>query len=185
MRGPRPWRHRGPSSPLRAGWTPSSRNRFVSILGRPHDRRCGELGIGTETFRNPGVGIRHSAQGLRAEACSDCFSQLAMASRTRSRVLIAPSANTVRWAVTRGISHQARPRRSGRTGRAVIRPPPNCRQADPHARWARCPAFSPQAGPHSPWLRHRPLPHAAHFGTGWADGLSRTALMPDSLLRMI
>jgi hypothetical protein len=138
--------------------------------------RCGELGIGTETFRKTVPGFsRHSAQGLRAEACSDCFSQLAMASRTRSRVLIAPSANTVRWAVTPEISKQA-PTSSVRrliAGRLTAR------------QVARCPAFSTTGWSHSPWLRHRPLPHAAHFGRGWADGLSRTALMPDSLLRMI
>ena len=61
----------------------------LDFLGRPHDP-VGELGIGTETFRKTVPGFsRHSAQA-RAEACSDCFSQLAMASRTRSRVLIAP-----------------------------------------------------------------------------------------------
>jgi hypothetical protein len=35
MRGPRPWRYRGASSPLRVGWTPGSRDRFVWILWDP------------------------------------------------------------------------------------------------------------------------------------------------------
>ena len=71
--------------------------------------------------RSP-VGRPLSAKGSKAEAWSDCFSQLAVASRTRSRVLTGPSANTVGWSVPPGLSKQA-PTLSIRQDWAIHRSP--------------------------------------------------------------